>query len=149
MIKHNTFIFVLVSLLASALIVPSTLADDRGVNVVGKASDSQRRVALVIGNANYQSSPLRNPVNDAEDTASALRSLGFEVTLGTDMTRKEMRRVIRSFGESLKQGGVGLFYFAGHGMQVEGKNFLIPIGAGRNYLTVQAFLDQISTDPHY
>lgn len=113
-----------------SLIFPAmAIADDRGVTVVGKTGDSQRRVALVIGNANYQSSPLRNPVNDAEDTASALKSLGFEVTLGTDMTRKEMRRVIRAFGESLKQGGVGLFYFAGHGMQVEGKNFLIPVGA--------------------
>jgi uncharacterized caspase-like protein len=99
------------------------------VIVVGKASDSQRRIALVIGNANYQSSPLRNPINDAEDTASALRNLGFQVTLGMDMTRKEMRRVIRAFGESLNQGGVGLFYYAGHGMQVGGTNYLIPIGA--------------------
>jgi formylglycine-generating enzyme required for sulfatase activity len=120
----------IIILLASLLILPTiVLADDRGVGVVGKDGASQRRVALVIGNANYQSSPLRNPVNDAEDTASALRSLGFQVTLGTDMTRKEMRRVIRTFGESLKQGGVGLFYYSGHGMQVGGTNYLIPIGA--------------------
>ena len=126
MFKHCASIF----LLASLLILPAiSLADDRGISVVGNASDSQHRVALVIGNANYQSSPLRNSVNDAEDTASALRNLGFQVTLGTDMTRKEMRRVIRTFGESLKQGGVGLFYYAGHGMQVGGTNYLIPIGA--------------------
>ena len=92
------------------------------------AIDTQRRIALVIGNGSYKSSPLRNPVNDAVDVASKLKRLGFDVTDGKDMTRKEMRSAIRAFGDNLKKGGVGLFYYAGHGMQVKGKNYLIPVG---------------------
>jgi formylglycine-generating enzyme required for sulfatase activity len=101
---------------------------DRGIRIQGK-SMAERRVALIIGNASYQSSPLKNPVNDADDIAKALSQLGFQVTLGKNLNRKEMRSVIREFGKNLRQGGVGLFYFAGHGMQVEGRNYLIPIGA--------------------
>ncbi len=82
----------------------------------------------MIGNGSYKSSPLRNPVNDAVDVASKLKRLGFDVTDGKDMTRKEMRSAIRAFGDNLKKGGVGLFYYSGHGMQVKGKNYLIPVG---------------------
>ena len=92
------------------------------------AIDTERRIALVIGNGSYKSSPLRNPVNDAVDVASKLKRLGFDVTDGKDMTRKEMRSAIRAFGDNLKKGGVGLFYYSGHGMQVKGKNYLIPVG---------------------
>ncbi len=92
--------------------------------------DSQRsaRVALVIGNAAYETAPLSNPVNDARDMAAALRAHGFEVTLGTDWTKRQMEDAIRAFGSRLRAGRVGLFYFAGHGMQVGGRNFLVPIG---------------------
>ncbi len=88
----------------------------------------ERRIALVIGNSDYKSSPLRNPVNDVDDIAMKLNRLGFQVTKGKNMTRKEMRKVIRQFGNDLKKGGVGLFYYSGHGMQVKGKNYLIPVG---------------------
>ena len=81
---------------------------------------SQRRVALVIGNAAYADSPSRNPVNDATDMAAALRQLGFEVTLLRDARRRQMNDAVRAFGRRLRQGGVGLFYFAGHGLQVAG-----------------------------
>jgi formylglycine-generating enzyme required for sulfatase activity len=101
----------------------------RQIAVKSVGGDSQKRTALVIGNSNYQSSSLRNPVNDASDMAQALSNLGFQVTLGTDMTRKEMRLSIRAFGDKLNAGDVGLFYYAGHGMQVDGRNYLIPIGA--------------------
>lgn len=91
--------------------------------------DAQGRVALVIGNGNYRNaSPLPNPPNDARDMAATLHSLGFEVLEGVDQTAEEMVKLIRRFGERLKQkGGVGLFYYAGHGVQVGGKNYLIPV----------------------
>ena len=88
-----------------------------------------RRIALVIGNGAYKSAPLRNPVNDAGDIADALGKLGFSVSLKTDANQRSMKRAIRAFGKQLRKGGVGLFYFAGHGIQVKGTNYLIPIGA--------------------
>ena len=80
----------------------------RGIKLVDKGgTDTDRRIALVIGNGSYKSSPLRNPVNDAVDVASKLKRLGFNVTDGKDMTRKEMYNAIREFGDNLKKGGVG------------------------------------------
>lgn len=90
-----------------------------------------RRLALVIGNGRYSRvSSLTNPINDASDMAAVLESLGFEVIRGTDASLIQMRRLIREFGEKLEaQKGVGLFYYAGHGVEVRGKNFLVPIDA--------------------
>ncbi len=96
---------------------------ERGFQAVGK----ERRIALIIGNAHYKSSPLRNPVNDAADMARVLKGLGFDVMLRTDAGQKEMENAIREFGNKLRRGGVGLFYFSGHGMQVNGVNYLIPV----------------------
>jgi uncharacterized caspase-like protein len=87
------------------------------------------KVALVIGNAAYPSAQLRNPVNDARAMAVKLRALGFAVDIRTDASLREMTRAISQFGRTLKPGSVGLFYFAGHGVQVRGKNFLIPVDA--------------------
>jgi len=92
-------------------------------------SAQERRIALVIGNGAYQSAPLRNPVNDAADIADALKRLGFSVSLKTEANQRNMKQAIRAFGKQLRKGGVGLFYFAGHGIQVKGRNYLIPIGA--------------------
>ena len=86
------------------------------VPVVG-FSASEQRVALVIGNGKYTDAPLRNPVNDATDMASALRNLGFSVTLKTDASQRAMEKAVRSFGKKLRRGGVGLFYYAGHGLR--------------------------------
>lgn len=91
--------------------------------------ERERRIALVIGNAAYKSSPLKNPVNDARAMAKALRSTGFGVTLVENGSLTAMRRAVRAFGDDLASGGVGLFYYAGHGMQVRGRNYLIPINA--------------------
>jgi uncharacterized caspase-like protein len=90
---------------------------------------AEQKIALVIGNSAYPTSRLRNPVNDAKAMAAKLRSLGFEVALRTDSNQREMTRAISQFGQKLALGSVGLFYYAGHGMQVRGKNFLIPIDA--------------------
>jgi len=90
---------------------------------------SEKRTALVIGNAAYESGALRNPINDARAIGRALADLSFEVTLKENLDQKQMKREIQAFGEKLQKGGVGLFYYAGHGVQVNGHNYLIPVGA--------------------
>lgn len=92
-------------------------------------SGGEQRIALVIGNAAYKEAPLKNPVNDARDIAATLRKLGFEVVEKTNVTQKEMNRAIVQFGEKLNPQTIALFYYAGHGMQVKGKNYLIPVDA--------------------
>jgi hypothetical protein len=87
------------------------------------------RTALVIGNAGYAQSPLANPANDANDMARALRGAGFDVILKTDVDQLGMRDGIRRFGEALKQNrGTGLFFYAGHGAQLSGENYIVPVG---------------------
>ena len=107
--------------------------EPRGVQVLPttpSAAPTERRVALVIGNAAYQQAPpLKNPVNDAQDIAKVLQALQFQVILKTDAPLETMRDAIFQFGEQLKGGGVGLLYYSGHGMQVKGENYLIPIDA--------------------
>ncbi len=93
------------------------------------AQASSGRYALVIGNSAYKDKPLKNPANDAKDMARTLTRLGFDVQLKTDVGMRDMEEAIREFGERLKRGGVGLFYFAGHGVQVQGVNYLVPVGA--------------------
>lgn len=92
----------------------------------------QERVALVIGNSNYANSPLANPVNDAQLIAATLRQLDFDVIEQLDADENTMERSIQDFGDRLEDIGknaVGLFYYAGHGVQLDGVNYLIPIGA--------------------
>ena len=87
---------------------------------------AEPRLALVTGNAAYKSSPLANPVNDARLMEVALKEAGFTVLKAENASIREMRRLVRDFGDRLKSsGGVGLFYFAGHGVQVRGENFLV------------------------
>jgi hypothetical protein len=90
---------------------------------------AEARIALVIGNSNYPASRLKNPANDATAIAGKLRALGFDVMLRTETTRRDMTRAINDFGGKLVPGHMALFYYAGHGMQVKGKNFLIPVDA--------------------
>lgn len=107
-------------------------AEERTINFKPIYSQpSEKRTALVIGNSNYARAPLRNPVNDANAMAGKLQRLGFEVLSYTNLGQNEMKRVINEFGEKIAaaKGGIGLFYFAGHGVQVRGENYLIPIDA--------------------
>jgi len=125
LVKNQPNIFMLLSpvccvLVLLLLFVTPSLARD---------FSNDRRTALVVGNNNYLFGKLNNPVNDAKDMAAALRKLGFQVDLQLDTNRKSFRTAIRDFGNRLQQGGVGLFYFAGHGMQIDGENFLIPVDA--------------------
>lgn len=116
-------------------------------------SETERRTALVIGNSAYSSGPLKNPVNDAADIAAMLKKLGFTVTLKKDAKLQDMDEAIEAFGNNLKRGGVGLFYYAGHGVQVNGTNYLLPIGAKINkeadvkYQAIDAnrILDEMAT----
>jgi uncharacterized caspase-like protein len=90
---------------------------------------NEQKIALVIGNSAYPSAALKNPINDARAMAAKLTSLGFDVILRTDANLRDITRAVSQFGQKLRGGSVGLFYFAGHGMQVRGKNFLIPVDA--------------------
>lgn len=90
----------------------------------------ESRIALVIGNATYKDAPLANPVHDARAVARVLNEAGFEVKLRVNLTQTQMRRAVREFGDELHaKQGVGLFYFAGHGVQISNHNFLIPVGS--------------------
>ncbi|MBU1041570.1 MAG: SUMF1/EgtB/PvdO family nonheme iron enzyme [Proteobacteria bacterium] len=93
------------------------------------APQPERRVALVIGNGAYKTAPLKNPANDARDMAAALRSVGFEVIERENAGLRQMNEAIDQFWQSLRKGGVGLFFFAGHGLQVSGENYLVPVDA--------------------
>ncbi len=91
--------------------------------------NSDKRLALVIGNSDYKNYPLKNPVNDANDMANVLEEIGFDVIKFTDTDFSEMNDAVDEFGEKLKNYSVGLFFYAGHGMQVDGENYLIPVDA--------------------
>lgn len=100
-----------------------------GAGSVSAAPQKEHRVALVIGNAKYAGNPLRNPVNDARAMARALRELGFDVVERTDISQREFNRAITQFRSKIGPDSVALFYYAGHGMQVRGNNYLIPVDA--------------------
>lgn len=98
--------------------------------LVGNSQANQKRLALVIGNAHYQNvSALKNSVNDARAIASSLRNLGFEVIESEDVTQAQMKQAISAFGQKLKGYDVGLFYYAGHGVQAKGVNYMVPVEA--------------------
>jgi hypothetical protein len=115
--------------MACVLAWVSAASAERALKMTKEEAYSEQRVALVIGNAEYKSSPLKNPVNDATDMAKKLETMGFKVRKLVNANQVEMKKAIREFGSDLKKGGVGLFFFAGHGMQVKGVNYLIPVGA--------------------
>lgn len=90
------------------------------------------RVALLIGNAAYPDAPLRNPLNDMREVAASLQSLGFVITTHENLKLGEMRETLRRFVLSTRSAKVRLFYFAGHGLQMRGRNYLLPVGARLN-----------------
>ncbi len=113
----------------------------RGIKVSEPVKE--RRLALVIGNGAYKSGPLKNPVNDANDMARVLKGLGFDIILETNANKRAMLSAIDQFGKRLKNAKVGLFFFAGHGLQVKGINYLIPIGA---YVTIETDVESEGLD---
>jgi uncharacterized caspase-like protein len=96
------------------------------------AISAETRIALVIGNSEYSSGPLPNPANDAKMISDTLTTLGFEVIARRNADQNTMKRAIQEFGSRLEKAGpaaVGLFYYAGHGVQLNGRNYLIPTTA--------------------
>lgn len=94
------------------------------------AASAQKRVALVIGNSAYKSTPaLANPRNDATDVAAALKSFGFEIVEGYDLDKAGMDRTVRAFAAALQGADTGVFFYAGHALQVQGQNYLVPVDA--------------------
>lgn len=93
------------------------------------AAPAEKRTALVIGNGDYAAGPLKTPLNDARDLAETLKKLGFSVVFLENADRERMEKAVRDLGANLRFGGVGLFYFAGHGLQIAGENYLVPVGA--------------------
>ncbi|MBL8341244.1 MAG: caspase family protein, partial [Rubrivivax sp.] len=88
----------------------------------------ERRLALVVGNARYKAAPLNNPENDARVIGSTLRRLGFDVAEHVNLNARDFRRVAREFARRVQhEDGVALFYYAGHGVQIEGRNYLLPV----------------------
>jgi uncharacterized caspase-like protein len=117
---------------------------------------AEKRLALVVGNNAYPTAPLQNPVNDAKAMAQSLEAAGFTVILRLDARQSDLLAALREFGNQLKDGGpgtAGLFYFAGHGMQIKGRNFLIPVGANIEHedevsyqaLDAQAVMDKMES----
>jgi uncharacterized caspase-like protein len=97
--------------------------------ILAFASSAQNRHALVVGNSQYSVSPLANPEKDAKAIEAQLKNLGFEVELVLNGSRRDMLEGLRSLEGKLSQGDIALFYYAGHGVQVNGQNYLIPVGA--------------------
>lgn len=90
----------------------------------------ERRVALIIGNGAYENvGPLRNPVNDARSMAQTLSGMGFQVLLRENRNEDQVKQDIREWGRMLDQNSVALFYYSGHGIQVKGENYVVPVDA--------------------
>ena len=101
---------------------------------------AEGRVALVIGNAAYANAPpLRNSRNDADDMSEQLRRLGFEVVDGRDLDSRGMRVALARFAQKLKGTAAALFYYSGHGLQIDGQNYLVPVDAQVDADSIMAF----------
>ena len=115
-----------------------------GLAALATPAAAEERIALVIGNSAYRDNPLTNPANDARLMAATLADLGFEVIERIDADQKAMKIAIFEFGDRLEAAGkdaVGLFYYAGHGLQVGGDNYLVPLGAAierESHVTIEA-----------
>jgi hypothetical protein len=124
--KYQAIIIIMIFLVSVASFA---VTDERSVRLNSRQKLTGNKIALVMGNGLYTDSPLKNPVNDAKDMREALKKLGFEVIFKANAGRKEMNAAIRDFGEKLLHGDIGLFFYAGHGMQVKGINYMIPVNA--------------------
>ena len=98
--------------------------------LISSGANAERRVALVVGNSAYKhAAALRNPGNDANDVAEILKKLGFDVLLGLDLDQQGFARAIGQFARTLDDADVALFFYAGHGLQMNEKNYLVSVNA--------------------
>src|SRR3982075_781021 len=101
-----------------------------GMLVSANAAKADRRVAFVVGNGTYKNvQPLRNPPIDAKSMAGVLRNIGFDVVEGTDLTHEKMTEKLLEFGRKAQGADVALFFYAGHGIAINGTNYLLPVDA--------------------
>jgi hypothetical protein len=122
--------FVIVSLLVLWQIPDMFRSQERrGIRLATEpAPGGDRRVALVVGNAAYEgASPLKNPENDARDIGELLSTLGFQTEIAVNVNRRSLEQFVDRFVNNLQPGDVGLFYFSGHGLQLSGENYLVPV----------------------
>ena len=119
---HRATAAVGISLLCAAMYVAAILP-----------ANAEKRIALVVGNSAYRNvPPLTNPANDAKLIADTLQSLGFELVGGSaqlDLDKPGFETIVKRFGTLMQGADVGLFYYAGHGVQVRGANYLVPVSA--------------------
>ncbi len=114
----------LLTLILTLILSVSSLQAQRGLKL--QQMKLEQRVALVIGNNNYDNlANLQNPINDARAMKKILQSRGFDVVYKENASKIDMVKLLKKFNHKLKRGGVGLYYFAGHGVNIEGKNFLV------------------------
>ncbi|MEN9610557.1 MAG: hypothetical protein RLZZ628_1371 [Bacteroidota bacterium] len=107
----------------------------------------EKRLALIIGNAQYEhGTSLPNPVNDARSMRDMLKNLGFDVISVENQTKKQMDETIRQFGTKLKTYDVGLFFYAGHGIEVDGVNFMLPTDVPQQMAKEDIANDCVNTD---
>ena len=114
--------------LVVVLVLASSLDVRAEVRAIRRNTEG-RRVALVIGNGGYAEVPLKNPVNDARDMAAMLKTMGFDVIHKENADKRTMTEAISEFGARLKDADIRLFFYAGHGLQVNNSNYLLPLGA--------------------
>ena len=114
-------------LLLSFLFIPVLQSQERAAT--RPTDPGGPKQALVVGNSAYaHTSPLKNPVNDAKAISFTLQQFGFEATTLLDVNQRQIEQALRRFGSRLRDpNGVGLLYYAGHGMQVAGENYLLPV----------------------
>ncbi len=123
-------ILVMFAIVSAFLSAEGAQAAERNLEVSAAApAQSAQKLALVIGNADYKSSPLKNPVNDARAMAAKLKELGFDVIEYENLQQKQLGRALREFRTQLQPGAIALFFYAGHGLQVKGVNYLPAVDA--------------------
>src|SRR5262245_39398313 len=117
-------------MLRKLLALPTLLTVLMGLGGLPDGAQAEKRVALVVGNAAYERVPkLINPANDARDMAAALKALGFDVVEGFDLNKAAFDRKVLDFAAAVEGASVGMFFYAGHGLQVAGQNYLVPVDA--------------------
>lgn len=137
--------------IGAALLLASSLFS--GALAAQDLNQGEVRVALVIGNSAYRSGPLRNPSNDADAVAASLKQLGFRVVLRKNTTRRELNDALRDFSQLATRSDVRLFFYAGHGVQLKGHNYLLPVDAEfqseedlpQQATDISEFLDRLGT----
>lgn len=129
MMPLRTTTAALACLAALLLGAPKQLVQAATQPSAGAPQVAEHRVALIIGNASYKQSPLKNPVNDARAMRDKLQRMGFKVVYFENMQVKQVGSVLREFRNAIRPGSVALFFYAGHGLQVRGENYLPTVDA--------------------